>query len=66
MTRWATGRSVWREMRTPIRSQAEAFEVDPAARETWQERDQLDRLKRELDVPVTQIVTESEEGRHGE
>jgi hypothetical protein len=28
----------------------------PRAQETWQERDQLERLNRELDVPVTQIV----------
>jgi len=38
----------------------------PPVNETWQERDELERLRRELDVPVTQIVVESEEGRHGE
>ena len=27
-------------------------------RETWQERGELDRLRRELDVPVTHIVVE--------
>jgi hypothetical protein len=33
-------------------------------RETWQERDQLDRLQRELDVPVTHIaVRDSSEHR---
>jgi len=38
----------------------------PPANETWQERDELERLRRELDVPVTQIVVEAEESCHGE
>ena len=28
----------------------------PGERETWQERDELERLRRELDVPVTHVV----------
>jgi hypothetical protein len=28
----------------------------PGERVTWQERDELERLRRELDVPVTQVV----------
>jgi hypothetical protein len=32
----------------------------PRDRETWQERRELERLRRELDVPVTQIVVEEE------
>ena len=28
----------------------------PGGQETWQENDELDRLPRELDVPVTCIV----------
>jgi hypothetical protein len=44
----------------------------PGGRETWQEHEELERLRRELDVPVTQIAVgeevdlsehESEEGR---
>jgi uncharacterized membrane protein len=33
----------------------------PAKREIWQERDELERLRRELDVPVTQVVAEDDE-----
>jgi hypothetical protein len=28
----------------------------PTASQTWQERGELERLRRELDVPVTQVV----------
>jgi hypothetical protein len=50
----------------------------PGKHETWQEREELERLRRELDVPVTQVVVggddapvelpddETEEGRHDE
>jgi hypothetical protein len=30
----------------------------PRDRETWQERDELERLKRELDIPVTRLAVE--------
>ena len=36
----------------------------PRERQTWQERGELERLQRELDVPVTHIV--AGEGEHGD
>jgi hypothetical protein len=35
----------------------------PRERETWQERDELDRLRRELDIPVTQVIVGDREPR---
>jgi hypothetical protein len=34
----------------------------PRERETWQEHDELERLRRELDVPVTQFTVETSDG----
>ncbi len=38
----------------------EVIVTHPAERERWQERDELERLRRELDVPVTHVIAEDD------